>query len=214
MEQDLVAALIPLPHNEHALEIQVTLRPPGPAPFVRLGKTNFGLLAVRVAKTMSTHFGGGRLRDSEGRKGEAEIFGNTARWVDYSGIVAAGQGAERKTVEEGITYFDHPANPRSPTAWHVREDGWMGASFCLQEGYTIDAGAPLRLRYLLYAHAGLYEQTEAEAMHKAFARRPGFRLRKATQPHSQYEVEREVVLPSNPSSSCGCRIRWGTKRVF
>ena len=196
MEQDLVAASVSLAEGEHALELQLTLRPAGQSPSVDLGKTNFGFLAVRVAKTISVHFGGGRLCDSEGRQGEPAIFGNTARWMDYSGPVPIGKGPDRKAVTEGITYFDHPANPRYPTRWHVREDGWMVASFCMQEGYTINADSPLRLRYLLHAHGGAYEPAKAEAMHKAFAGRPGFRIVKGTRPHHQYEVERENNPPS------------------
>lgn len=191
IEQELVAALIPMSSDEHALEIQITLLPAAPARSIELGKTNFGLLAVRIAKTISVHFGGGRICDSEGRQGEPEIFGKRARWMDYSGPVPAGTGPVRKAVVEGITYFDHPSNPRYPTWWHVRADGWMGAAFCLQEGYTLQAGAPLRLRYLLHAHRGPYDQARAEAVHKAFSGRPGFRVGKSTEPHLQYEVERE-----------------------
>ena len=192
MEQDVVAALIPCEGGEHALEIQITMRPPAGAESVELGKTNFGFLAVRVAKTVSVHFGGGTLSNSEGQQGEEAIFGKPARWVDYSGPVAVGRGAGRKTVAEGITYFDHPTNPRYPTPWHVREDGWMGASFCMHEGFTIAADAPLTLRYLLHAHRGGYDHAKAQAVHEAFAERPGFQIAKATRPHRQYEVERST----------------------
>jgi len=89
-----------------------------------------------------------------------------------------------------VTYFDHPKNPRYPTHWHVREDGWMGASFCMHEGFTILADAPLTLRYLLHAHRGAYDHDKAESIHERFAKLRGFRIRKATTPHRQYEVER------------------------
>lgn len=190
MEQDVVAALIPLADGEQAVELQITMRPPAGVEAVELGKTNFGFLAVRVAKTLSVHFGGGRLMDSEGRQGEPEIFGKSARWMDYSGPIAAGPGPERRTIVEGITYFDHPANPRYPTCWHVRSDGWMGAAFCLHEGYSIPSETPLTLRYLLQAHRGPYDQAKAEAVHAAFAGRPGFEIAKSQQPHFQYEVRR------------------------
>ena len=190
MEQDVVAALIRLADGEHALEIQITMRPSAKAESVELGKTNFGFLAVRVSKTVSAYFGGGKLTDSEGRQGEESIFGNQARWMDYSGPVASGHGPDRKTAVEGITYFDHPENPRFPTPWHVREDGWMGASFSMHDDYTITADAPLRLRYLLHAHRGAYDPAEAQSAHEAFAKRPGFQIVKATQKHRQYEVER------------------------
>lgn len=193
MQQDLMAALRPLADEQHALEIQVTLRPGENRAAVDLGKTNFGLLAVRVAKTMSVHFGGGQLTNSEGAEGEAAIFGRPARWIDYSGPVVVGSGAERTADIEGLTFFDHPDNPRYPTAWHVRADGWMGAAFCLSEGYALEADRPLTLRYLLYAHSGEYDPAAAERLHKEFAARPGFEIHKSTQPHQQFDVVRSAA---------------------
>ena len=190
MEQDVVAALRPMEGGEHALEIQITMRPPEKQETVELGKTNFGFLAVRVSKTLSHYFGGGQIYNSEGVIGWEAIFGKPARWVDYSGPVMVGTGASRKVVTEGITYFDHPENPRYPTNWHVRSDGWMGASFCLAEGYTIKKGEPLVLRYLLYAHGGGYDAEKAAAVAEAFAERQGFEIGEPTKPHRQYEVWR------------------------
>ena len=137
------------------------------------------------------HFGGGKLTSSEGQKGEANIFGKRSRWVDYSGPVAVGRASTRKTVIEGITYFDHPDNPRYPTCWHVREDGWMEASFCMREGFVVARVQPLTLRYLLSAHSGSYNGASAEAEHAAFAARPEFEVTKSTQPHNQYTVQRK-----------------------
>jgi len=190
MEQDVVAALVPLSDGEQALEIQITFRPAGKAERIELGRTNFGFLAVRVAKTLSVHFGGGRLTNSEGQQGEPNVFGKTARWMDYSGPVAVGRGPDRRAAVEGITYFDHPDNPRYPTPWHVRADGWMGASFCMHQGYSLTAKTPLILRYLLHSHRGPYDPAKATSVHKDFVDRPGFRIRKATEPHQQFEVER------------------------
>lgn len=195
MEQDTVAALIPMERGEHALELQITFRPPAGAETVELGKTNFGFLAVRVSKTLSNYFGGGDISSSEGGIGEEAIFGRPARWMDYSGPVTVGTGPERKTVIEGITYFDHPSNLRYPTPWHVRSDGWMGASFCLENGHTITREAPLVLRYLLHAHAGPCEPNGAAAVAEAFAARPGFVVAKSSLKHRQYEVWREGSEP-------------------
>ncbi len=190
MEQELVAASIPGAGGEHALEIQLTLRPGAGRDSVFLEQSNFGLLAVRVAKSLSHHFGGGQLTNSGGAVGEAAIFGRPAAWVDYSGPVVTGTGAERRSVTEGITFFDHPANPRHPTPWHVRSDGWMGASFCLEDGFTIPRDAPLTLRYLLQAHSGGCDPDKAAKIAAAFAARPGFAVSKSTRPHRQFEVER------------------------
>ncbi|MEZ6061008.1 MAG: PmoA family protein [Planctomycetaceae bacterium] len=193
MEQDVIAAIIPMADGEHALELQITMRPPDGAETVALGKTNFGFLAVRVAKTISAHFGGGELKNSEGLVGEEAIFGKRARWMDYSGPITAGSGTDRSVVTEGMTFFDHPTNPRYPTFWHVRQDGWMGAAFCLDTGYTITNEAPLTLRYLLHAHSGAYDSAKAERVHQQFGGRTAFRLRRAGpgESHLHFQVERQ-----------------------
>ncbi|MEZ5432289.1 MAG: DUF6807 family protein [Verrucomicrobiales bacterium] len=156
------------------------------------GKTTSDHSRGSSRATLSSYFGGGIITNSEGTVGEPAIFGKPARWMDYSGPVAVGMGPSRHAVTEGITYFDHPSNPRHPVNWHVREDGWMGAAFCLNEGHTIEPGQSLTLRYLLHTHAGAYEAAKAEAVFKAFGERPGFRIRKPEkdEKHRQYEVER------------------------
>lgn len=199
MEQDLVAASRPGVKGEHSLEIQITLRPAAGRESVELEKTNFGFLAVRVAKTLSRHFGGGQLTNSEGAVGEEATFGKRAAWMDYSGPVVTGTGAERRVVTEGITFFDHPDNPRYPTAWHTRSDGWMGAAFCLGEGHTITKETPLVLRYLLFAHSGGINPDKTMQSAAAFSKRPGFMLEKATRPHRQFEVRRKGDPPPTVS---------------
>lgn len=137
-------ALHALPRNERYLDIELEFTPAGDP--VTLGKTPFGLLGVRVAKTMGVKDGGGTIRNSEGGVNESGVFRKRARWVDYSGPVSA-------TARNGITIFDHPSNPRFPSYFHVRDDGWMGTSFCLEAPYEIVKGKTLALRYRLYAHA-------------------------------------------------------------
>ena len=190
IEQDVVAAIRQRTGGTRELELQLTLRPGPGNQRVVLGQTNFGLLAVRVAKSISGHFGGGRLTDSEGRVGEQAIFGQRARWMDYSGPVIVGAGNERRAETEGITVFDHPSNPRYPTRWHVREDGWMGASFCYDGPWTIDKSEPLRLRYLIVAHAGDYSPQASAEWAETFAARASWRIERSTRPHRQFAVER------------------------
>jgi hypothetical protein len=151
VEQELIAVYRPLPQGEGWLELQTTFAPV--LDELPLPRTNFGFLGLRVAASLSAHYGGGRLTNSEGGVGEQAVFGRTARWMDYSGPI-------RGEVWEGITWFDHPANPRHPTAWHVRDDGWMSAAFCLRQQYALRKSAPLRLRYGFHVHAG---PTVAEA---------------------------------------------------
>ena len=115
---------------------------------VTLGKTNFGFVGVRMAKTIGVHDGGGMIRNSEGAVNEPQVHEKAARWVDYSGNLPGGK-------REGITLFDHPRNSNHPTVFHVRDDGWMGAAFNFAAPHTIQPGQPLVLRYGLWVHEGV-----------------------------------------------------------
>ena len=190
LDSDVVVQMTPLANDEQLLELQLIIRPGGGKDKVELGKTNFGFLAVRVAKSLSGHFGDGRLTDSEGRVGEKAIFGQAASWMDYSGSVAIGRGSDRSTAHQGITYFDHADNPRYPTHWHVRQDGWMGASFCMNDGYSISQDKPLVLRYQLHAHAGDLDANRATQLAAEFNERGAFAIRRSKAPHVHSEVVR------------------------
>jgi hypothetical protein len=193
LTQELIVSIRPI-ENETLVELQSTFTPL--AESLELGQTNFGFLAVRVAKSISHFFGGGELKNSEDATGEPAIFGKQARWVDYSGPVVSGrsqpadQVASLETVVEGITYFDHSNNPGYPAHWHVREDGWMGASFNRTGSYVIRRDKPLVLRYLLHAHAGPAAPENADAIAKAFNERPAFQLKRQAGGHVQYSVVR------------------------
>src|SRR5436190_174112 len=82
----------------------------------------------------------GWMRNSEGKVNEKEVLWKPARWVDYSGAIKNG-------VVEGITLMDHPLNQNHPTVFHVRGDGWMGASLTFDGERVIEVGKTLRLRY-------------------------------------------------------------------
>jgi hypothetical protein len=181
LEQELIAAIRPGSDGETLLELQASFRPSGDT--LEFGKTNFGFLAVRVAKGLSEHFGGGVLTNSNGAKSEAAIFGKQAKWMDYSGPVPKGD-------MEGITYFDHPDNPGHPAYWHVREDGWMGASVCMQNALVTTKKQPLTLRYLLHAHKEGLSVERAAKVAKEFAERKRFEVVKSKAKHQQYIIQR------------------------
>jgi hypothetical protein len=132
---------------------------------VTLGTTPFGLLGVRMAKTIGVHDGGGRIRNSEGGVNEKEILWKRARWVDYSGAIENGR-------IEGITLFDHPGNPNHPSYFHVRNDGWMGASLTYDSPREIAPDKPLHVRYGLYVHSDMKAPAEIEEQWKRFAQTP------------------------------------------
>jgi hypothetical protein len=152
-----------LPKKEWLMIIDLKLE--AKAQDVVLGKTSFGPIAARMAKTIGVKDGGGWIRSSEGAKNEKEVFWKPAKWVDYSGNITA-------TAKEGITLMDHPGNPNHPCVWHVRDDGWMGAALTFNGPLTIASGKPLRLRYGLYIHGGVPSLKKLEERWQNFSSLP------------------------------------------
>jgi hypothetical protein len=173
VQQELIAVLRPLPDGESWLELQTTFTPI--LDELPLGKTNFGFMGMRMAASISAQYGGGRLRNSAGAVGEKDIFAKTADWMDYSGPIVDDRW-------EGVTWFDHTMNPRHPTAWHVRDDGWMSPAFCLNEAYTLKKKQPLRLRYGFHVHAGDVEPMKVAARKKFFDLSTAWEVVKADRP--------------------------------
>jgi hypothetical protein len=134
---------------------------------VVIGKTPFGLVGVRMAKTIGVRDGGGTIRNSEGGVNEAGVFWKPAKWVDYSGPIALRQGT---IVQEGVTLFDHPINPNHPSVFHVRDDGWMGAALTYDAPRTVEPGTPLKLRYGLWVHGGPPTAEQIDAQFAEFAK--------------------------------------------
>lgn len=115
---------------------------------VTLGKTTFGMLGIRMSKTVSVREGGGRILNSNGDLNEKGVFRKQARWVDYSGPVTRDECG-------GITLMDHPQNPNHPAIFHVRDNGWLGVTLTPDAPRVIEPGKPLRLRYALWVHNGV-----------------------------------------------------------
>jgi hypothetical protein len=144
--------------------IDMELTAPGDQP-ITFGETAFGIIGVRMAKSVGVLEGGGRLLNSEGQRNEAQMFRKPARWVDYSGPVT-------NTAAGGITLMDHPNNPHHPAPFHVRDVGWMGASLSFAGPVVIAPDQPLRLRYGLWVHAGVPNRQTVDQIWSAFTRLP------------------------------------------
>ncbi|MCX6550464.1 MAG: PmoA family protein [Acidobacteria bacterium] len=103
---------------------------------------------------------------SEGVHGAAQGNGKPARWVDFYGPAKGGPVA-------GIAVFDHPANPRHPTAWYLNEGHpYFSPALIYQEPMTLKAGATLRLRYRVLVHDGQGDKTKLDAEFKDYAKAP------------------------------------------
>ena len=70
-----------------------------------------GLCSLRVPEAIKGARGG-VISNAYGGIHEAEIWGQRAPWVDYSGELID-PGGRRRTV--GVAIFDHPRNPHYPT---------------------------------------------------------------------------------------------------
>ncbi|OGV67458.1 MAG: hypothetical protein A2283_01560 [Lentisphaerae bacterium RIFOXYA12_FULL_48_11] len=152
-----------LPNGEELLVIDLQIEAKDKT--ITLGKTPFGLIGVRMAKTICVNDGGGTIRNSEGAEGEKDIFRKPAKWVDYSGPITA-------NATEGITLFDHPSNTNHPSAFHVRSDGWMCASLTCGGSLIIEPVKPLMLRYGLYIHTGKAPPEQIQKQWDMFTRTP------------------------------------------
>lgn len=145
---------------------------------VKFGDTKEGgLVAVRVATSMDGDKNG-IIVNGAGGVAEAETWGKRAPWCDYSGPVDTEWG--RRWI--GISLFDHPANPRFPTWWHVRNYGLMTANCFGLSHYTNDklqdgslvlpAGESIGWRYRIYLHRGDHAAGRVEERYADWAYAP------------------------------------------
>lgn len=187
LDQELIAVVRPLDRGEFTLDLHSKFVPR--ADQLEFQQTNYGLLAVRVAKSLSVHFGGGQITGASGSVGEANLFGKPSAWMDYSGSIAIADSIPRATVIEGITFFDHPENVSFPSKWHVREDGWMGASVCRDRAVVASQDNPLRLKYRLYIHRGGADVSRADEVFDQWAKEPDLHVVRSSEPHRRFQVE-------------------------
>jgi hypothetical protein len=143
------------------IDFDITLTP---AAKVIFGDTKEGTFAIRLAasleeptrESLATPKRTGLMVDSEGRRGEPQVWGHRASWVDYFGEIDG--------EKLGIAILDHPSNPRHPTYWHSRSYGLFAANiFGLHDflndksangSMTVNPGQPMRFRYHVIIHPG------------------------------------------------------------
>ena len=146
--------------------IDMEFTPPKGKPAI-FGASGFGLVAARMARSIGVHDGGGRILNSDGLVNEAQVFRKPARWCDYSGRITNDTDGFG-----GLTLMNHPMNRQNPTAFHVRDDGWMGCCLSLDAPVEVTAEKHLRVRYALWTHDGVPTQEQCEAQWKAFVALP------------------------------------------
>ena len=136
---------------------------------LKLGDTKEGTFAIRVVHALNSP--PAQMVNSNGARGEKNIWGKKADWVDYYGDV--------KGEELGVAIFDNPHNLRHPTTWHARGYGLFAVNpFGLHDfyhnpkidgSYTIPAGGSLTLRYRVLIHHGDYKQAGVAEAYRRYA---------------------------------------------
>jgi hypothetical protein len=170
---DRVMRIYNRPDGNRMFDFEVTLHASNGD--VIFGDTKEGTMAMRVAETM-------RLKQPQDKPGlghivmstgirDGDTWGKRADWVDYYGPV------EDRTV--GVAIFDHPANPRHPTWWHVRDYGLFAANpFGWHDfdklpphsgDFKIPSGQSVTFRYRFYLHTGDEKQAHVAAEYDQYA---------------------------------------------
>ena len=139
---------------------------------VVMGDTKEGSMAIRLAPTMRVEgkVGKGHIVNSEGHR-DGDAWGKRAAWCDCYGPVNGDI--------VGVAIFDHPANPKHPTWWHVRTYGLFAANpFGVHDfekkpkgagDITIPADESLTFRYRFYFHKGNEQQAKVDEIYRLYA---------------------------------------------
>ncbi len=143
------------------------------------GDTKEGTFAIRLAAALEEPNKDalpepkrtGLMVDSEGRRGEKNVWGHRASWVDYFGAIDG--------ESLGIAILDHPSNPRHPTYWHSRSYGLFAANIFGWHDFlndktadgrlTVEAGNSIRFRYRVIIHPGDYAAAKIASEYTKFA---------------------------------------------
>ena len=140
---------------------------------LRFGDTEDGGFAVRLADEFRQERGA-VLLNSEGLRETENIWGQAARWVNYSAVV------DGKLA--GVAILDHPSNLRHPSRWHARGYSLCSANpFGLRDftgdesadgSHVVPLGGTLTLRYRVIIHEGATEPATIKRWFSEFATEP------------------------------------------
>ncbi len=135
-----------------------------------IGDTKEGTFGIRLAPELSAPHD--HMLNSNGAQGEKAIWGKSADWVNYDGVISGKQ--------VGIAVFDSPTSFRHPTTWHARAYGLFaanpfGASYFTGDpaktgAWTIREGKSVTFRYRVLIHEGEFSPAEIAAAYDQYAR--------------------------------------------
>lgn len=188
LKQDVIAQVRPLEDRlGWWLYLQSSFKPQ--AEGLAFHRSNFGVLGLRVAKSLSVVFGEGRITGADGAVGEAQLFGRPNRWIDYSAPLT---GADGRPMQAGLTLIDAASNPghgSDPCAsWHVRDDGWIGPSLSRHDEVPLGLDQQLVCRYGLVVHPGPCQPELANRLADQLDAMPVLGIAKASRSHRQWQI--------------------------
>jgi hypothetical protein len=111
-------------------------------------------------------------------------------WIDTRILLADGSVHRRpegvpspwcdlSSADAGITFLDHPGNPRYPVHWYgatmsrvYGDDGWsnfLNAAFLFHQPMSVPAGETLTFRYRMLVHDGMWGVAQCGVAWEAWA---------------------------------------------
>jgi hypothetical protein len=84
-------------------------------------------------------------------------------WADQSGRFGG------STHFSGVAVFQHPKNPFFPAGWCLRHYGFLGVSWPGMDGFVLEPGVPLTLRFRIWIHEGDARAGQVREAYQGFA---------------------------------------------
>lgn len=137
------STLVTVGERYHRIDVTSKLSTPNWG--IKLGPTRHAWFNVRVADSMIVA-NGGVVRDDLGRTGGAELCGEGAGWIDFSGPVGGGHIA-------GMTVIPHPQAGRTPY-WFVADWGVVTVGPFRTQPLQLEPGETFDMRNTVIVHDG------------------------------------------------------------
>ncbi|MCU0706744.1 MAG: PmoA family protein [Pirellula sp.] len=170
--------------GEHVIDCEYVLKSPTAGKQVHFGDTKEGMFAIRVPESMRADRPAGEMLSSSGDRG-GDVWGKSARWVDYSGPTVPG-GKDLY----GIAMLVHPESFRSQGLWHARTYGLFAHNpFGIKDflpnrtqtesgrqdpphsgGYTLPANESLHFMYRVILHRDRWSMETGNQRWNEFAK--------------------------------------------
>ena len=173
--------------DETIIDCEYIWKAADPKATVHFGDTKEGMFAIRVPETMRGDKPGGQLLNSLGDQ-QGDVWGKSAKWVDYSGPVP--NGGDNLY---GIAILVHPKSFHADGLWHARTYGLFAHNaFGIKDflgnrtktksselappypagGYTLAPGESLHFMYRVVFHRNRWDIKTGDSYWSEFSQVP------------------------------------------